>query len=168
MTCKRRWSSETTESRARELIVKLQNRFCRGQTRFRPGRKFGKTAPCRCMIAAFNAFHTARKVDIELMAIATPNTGTHRIRPPLQSRPKLRRSAGYGDHAFLYVGISHLSERHPGSPPEADFRPQLHEGHADSVRLLRRIFPVLDPFRQRSSIGLATSVLWSSACWLWA
>ena len=37
------------------------------------------------------------------------------------------------DHIVSYVGISHLSERHSGSAPKVDFRPQLRAGHAGSV-----------------------------------
>ncbi len=48
----------------------------------------------------------------------------------------------------LHVGLPHLPERHPGSPPEVDLRLELRRGHADPVLLLLGVFRVLDSVRQ--------------------
>src|SRR6266700_3960169 len=63
--------------------------------------------------------------------------------PPAGYRTKLRRSAGYGDHAFFHVGIPYLPERHSGSAPEIDFRPELRGDHADPVRVFWSLLPFL-------------------------
>src|SRR5215469_4704962 len=58
-------------------------------------------------------------------------------------RPFLSGTAGRGHDAVLHVGISNLPERHSCSPPEIDLRPELHTGHADSVRILWSLFSFL-------------------------